>query len=78
MIYNRLAVVRTDVGLSRKELAEKVDVNAQTIGFIERGDYFPSLELAFKLARALSTEVTILFSDKPLQSLYITHEKETA
>ena len=77
MIYNRLAVVRTDVGLSRKELAEKVDVNTQTIGFIERGDYFPSLELAFKLARALSTEVAILFSDEPLKSLYITHERET-
>ena len=51
LIYNRLAVARTEARMSRKELADKVDVNHQTIGFIERGDYQPSLELAFKLAR---------------------------
>lgn len=69
MIHNRIAVFRTEMGLSRQELAEKVDVNYQTIGFIERGDYSPSLELAFKLAEVFGVEITDVFSDKPFKSL---------
>jgi putative transcriptional regulator len=64
MIYNRIAVFRTDLGISRQELAEKVGVNYQTIGFIERGDYSPSLELAFKIAEVFNIELTDVFSDK--------------
>lgn len=56
--------------MSRKELADKVGVHYQTIGFIERGDYSPSLELAFMLARVLNVEVTTIFSDKPLPPLF--------
>jgi putative transcriptional regulator len=37
--------------LSRQALAHEVGVNPQTIGFLERGDYTPSLELAFKISR---------------------------
>lgn len=70
MIYNRLALLRTEQGLSRQELAEKVDVNYQTIGFIERGDYSPSLELAFKLAEVFGIELTTVFSDKPFEPLF--------
>jgi DNA-binding XRE family transcriptional regulator len=70
MIYNRLAVLRTERKMSRQQLAELVDVNHQTIGFIERGDYFPSLELAFKIAQAFGVEVTTIFSDKPFKSLF--------
>ena len=43
-IYNRIAVFRAEAGMSRKALAEKVGVNPQTIGFLERGDYNPSLD----------------------------------
>ena len=49
-IYNRLSVLRAERGLSRQELADAVGVNYQTIGYLERGDYNPSLELAFKLS----------------------------
>jgi putative transcriptional regulator len=69
MIHNRIAVFRTEMGLSRQELATMVDVNYQTIGFIERGDYSPSLELAFKLADVFRVEITDLFSDKPFNPL---------
>ena len=70
MIYNRVALLRTESGLSRQELAEKVGVNYQTIGFIERGDYFPSLELAFKIAGVFGVEVTTVFSDQEFPSLF--------
>lgn len=69
MIHNRIAVFRTEMGISRQELATMVDVNYQTIGFIERGDYSPSLELAFKLAEVFGVEITDVFSDKPFKPL---------
>ena len=70
MIHNRLAVLRTEAGLSRQKLAELVDVNYQTIGFIERGDYLPSLELAFKIARAFDVNISVVFSDEPFEPLF--------
>lgn len=70
MIYNRIALLRTEHGMSRQELADKVGVNYQTIGFIERGDYSPSLELAFAIADVFDVELTTLFSDKPFKPLF--------
>ena len=62
--------------MSRQELADKVDVNVQTIGFIERGDYSPSLELAFKIAAAFHVPITTVFSDKQFPSLFASDIKE--
>ena len=76
MIYNRIALLRTEQNLSRQELADKVGVNYQTIGFIERGDYSPSLELAFKIAAVFGVEVTTVFSDQPFKPLF-NPKKET-
>ena len=68
-IYNRLAVLRAEAGMSRKALAEKVGVNPQTIGFLERGDYNPSLELALNVAAVFKVPVELLFSFKPFPSV---------
>jgi putative transcriptional regulator len=70
MIYNRIALLRAEQGLSRQELAKKVSVNYQTIGFIERGNYSPSLELAFKIAEAFNVKLETIFSDKPFEPLF--------
>jgi DNA-binding XRE family transcriptional regulator len=40
-VHNRLAVLRAERGLSRKQLADKLDINYQAVGYIERGDYNP-------------------------------------
>ena len=69
MIYNRLALFRAEKGLSRTELAKLVEVNPQTIGFLERGTYSPSVELALKLARELDVTVDELFSLEPFPAL---------
>lgn len=69
MIYNRIALFRTEKGMSRKDLAAAVGVNPQTIGFLERGDYQPSCELAFKLARAFQLPPESLFSLTPFPDL---------
>ena len=76
MIYNRIAVLRAERGMSRQELADLADVNYQTIGFIERGDYSPSLELAFKFAEIFEVELTTLFSDKPFAPLFTKREND--
>lgn len=55
--------------MSRKDLAEAVGVNPQTIGYLERGDYAPSVELALKIAAAFSAPVEMIFSLKPFESL---------
>ena len=68
-IYNRIKILRTERGLSRQALASRMNVNAQTIGYLERGDYNASLELAMKLARFFDVPVETLFSFKPFPSL---------
>ena len=39
----------------------------QTIGYLERGEYSPSLVLALRIAAALEAEVPELFSIKPFK-----------
>lgn len=68
-IHNRIAMFRADAGMTRRELAEAVGVNPQTIGFLERGDYKPSLELALSLAEVFGVSVELLFSFEPFPSL---------
>ncbi len=62
--------------MTRQELAEKIGVNYQTIGFIERGDYSPSLELAFKIAEVFGVGVEVAFSDKEFPSLFTQENTE--
>ena len=68
-IYNRLAVLRAERGLTRQDLALAVGVNYQTIGFLERGDYNPSLMLAFALSQYFGVPVEAIFSPQPFQPL---------
>ena len=60
-IPNRIAELRESTGLSRIELAERVGVNPQTIGYLERGEYNPSLALAFRLAELFEMPVERVF-----------------
>lgn len=66
-IHNRIPLFRAERGISRRALAEAVGVNPQTIGYLERGDYSPSLELALKIAGHFEVPVELLFSFKPFE-----------
>ena len=68
-LYNRIAALRADRQLSRQELADAVGVNYQTIGYLERGDYNPSLELAFRLSEVLGVPVEAIFSRRPMRPM---------
>ncbi len=66
-VYNLIEVARVALGLTRQELADKVGVHYQTIGYLEREEYSPSLVLALRIANALNRDVTELFSLTPLK-----------
>jgi len=68
-LYNRIAVLRAERGLSRQDLADALDVNYQTIGFLERGDYAPSLALAFALSDHFGLPIEAIFSRQPFRPL---------
>lgn len=68
-IHNRLAVLRVERGLTRQAFAEELGVNYQTVGYIERGDYHPSLELTLRIAELFGLPVEAVFSRRPFQPL---------
>ena len=61
-IFNTVEQARIAAGLTRQELADRVGVHYQTIGYIERDEYSPSLVLALKIAKALGKPIDKLFS----------------
>ncbi|MFY8085395.1 MAG: helix-turn-helix transcriptional regulator [Rubrivivax sp.] len=64
-LFNRIEAARVARGLSRQALADAVAVHYQTIGYLERGEYSPSLTLALRLAEVLGLSVQELFSVRP-------------
>ena len=61
-IINRLHVFRAEHRITQEQLAKEVGVTRPTIVAIEGGDYNPSLELAFRLARYFNTDINRIFS----------------
>ena len=76
-IHNRLAVLRAERGLSRQQLSDAVGVNYQTIGYLERGDYSPSLDLAFRLSEFFDLPIEAIFAREPFapMSRYLVREE---
>ena len=61
-VFNRIAVMRADRKVSRRELAEALGVHYQTVGYLERGECSPSLHLALRIARFFEVPVESVFS----------------
>ena len=66
--YWAIALFRAESGMSRKALADSVGVNPQTIGYLERGEYSPSLALALQIAAELDVPLEEIFSLHPFTS----------
>ena len=60
-ISNRLNVFRAEKKITQQQLAEAAGVTRATILAIEKGDYNPSLELAFRLAKFFETDINSIF-----------------
>ncbi len=69
VIHNRLKVLRVERGMSRQELAEALGINYQTVGYIERGDYNPSLKLVFRISELFGLPIEAIFSREPFRPL---------
>ena len=68
-LHNRLPVLRAERRLSRQDLADALGINYQTVGYIERGDFNPSLDLAFRIAEFFQLPIEAIFSRQPLKPL---------
>ena len=49
-VHNRIMLLRAEQGVSRRELADALGVHYQTVGYLERGENSPSLDLALRIA----------------------------
>jgi putative transcriptional regulator len=57
----RIKEFRAKYNMTQEELARKVGVRRETIVFLEKGKYNPSLKLAYDVAKALKTTIEELF-----------------
>lgn len=62
---NRIRALRTERGLTQAQLAAALGVTRQTVIAVEQGRYSPSLELAFRIARALGRPIDQVFAYEP-------------
>ena len=61
---NRIKELRARYDMTQEDLARKVGVRRETIVFLEKGKYSPSLNLAHAVAKALKTKIGDLFDLK--------------
>jgi len=64
-VVNRVRALREAAGLTQAELATRVGATRQTIIAVEAEKYAPSLELAFRLARAFDVPFEAVFAYEP-------------
>jgi putative transcriptional regulator len=60
-LKTRIKELRARYNLTQEDLAKKVGVRRETILFIEKGDYNPSIKLAHDIAKSLHTTLDDLF-----------------
>jgi len=68
-VYNRIAMLRAERSISRRELADALSVHYQTVGYLERGEYSPSLYLALRIAEYFDVPVEVVFATAPFPRL---------
>ncbi|MFD0477644.1 helix-turn-helix transcriptional regulator [Nonomuraea thailandensis] len=64
-VYNRIALLRAERNVTRRQLSDALGVHYQTIGYLERGEYSPSLYLALRIAEYFEVPVEVVFSTTP-------------
>jgi len=69
VVHNRISMLRAERKVSRRELADALGVHYQTIGYLERGEYSPSLFLALRIAEYFEVSVEVIFSTRPFPRL---------
>jgi putative transcriptional regulator len=60
-MHNRIKELRAKFGLTQQDLAKKVNVRRETIVFLEKGKYNPSLKLAHDIAVTFQSRIEDIF-----------------
>lgn len=66
---NRIRELRARYDLTQEDLAKKTGVRRETIVFLEKGKYNPSLKLAYDVSRALKSTIEEVFIFEPSPGL---------
>jgi DNA-binding XRE family transcriptional regulator len=66
-------MLRVERGVSRRDLADALGVHYQTIGYLERGEFSPSLHLALRIAAYFEVPVEVVFSTEPFPRIGSDH-----
>jgi len=61
MMQTRIKELRARHNLTQEDLAKEVGVRRETVLYLEKGKYNPSLKLAHDVAKALKTTIDDLF-----------------
>jgi putative transcriptional regulator len=72
-VHNRIALLRAEQQVTRRELADALGVHYQTVGYLERGEYNPSLQLALRIAEFFGVPVEAVFSTRPFPRITDLH-----
>ena len=67
IIYNRIAELRAERGLSRQELAQALNISYQDLGYLELGAYNPDLDLALHVGEYFGHPIESIFSRQPFK-----------
>lgn len=62
-------MLRAERGISRRQLADALGIHYQTVGYLERGEFRPSLYLALRIAAFFEVPVEVVFSLEPFPRL---------
>lgn len=62
IIRTRIKELRARYNLTQEELAEKVGITRQTMLYLEKGRYNPSLLLAYRVAKVLQSSIDEVFT----------------
>ena len=68
-LVSKIKELRAESGITQEELAKEVGVTRQTISYLEKGEYNPSLKIAHDIAKHFGKSVGEVFTYEPVLSL---------
>lgn len=67
IIYNRIAQLRAERAIERRDLSSALGIRYQELGYLERGDLQPSLALALRIRAYFAVPIETIFSLEPFE-----------
>ena len=65
-LISNIKLLRQESGITQEQLAELIGVSRQTISYLEKGEYNPSLKIAHDIARHFEKSIDDIFTYEPV------------